>query len=408
MQVDRRHQRIGQQRQRRCGGHAKQQAKAQAPVQGGAERLRLLGLMQTRQVRQQDGTQRDGDDADRQFHQAVGVVKPRATARFQVRSQQHADEGVDLPGGSGQDSWHQQLTDFLRTRVTPVRPRRHQQAQAFERRHLQRQLNHASGQHAPRQRIDRCAVGRHRPQRGANQRDVQQHRREGWHGVAVRGVQHRTGKRRQRDQAEVGEDDAREVHRQRELRRIVREALHERRHQSGSTGNASRRDQQQDEAEVAGHRRDESLEREAVLMAGVFRQHRHERLRESTLREQAPEEIGQRETEVERIGRAARADDVRENDVAQQSRHARRAGQAGHRGALRRYVAGRRREVVVRRRLVGHSKSSNQCSTGTSKASAKCVWQPTLAVATTSGPCRASSCALRRFNSLPSSGCSRL
>ena len=58
-------------------------------------------------------------------------------------------------------------------------------------------------------------------------------------------------------------------------------------------------------------------------------------------------------------------------------------------------------------RFVQRSNSS-QCTTGTPTASAKCVWQPIFAVATTSGPCRVNARALRSLSSVAMPGCSRL
>ena len=116
----------------------------------------------------------------------------------------------------------------LSTRRTPgcVRSRRQRGSMPIfhEERQLQRELQHAAGEHRPGEHQHRRveAVGE---ERGADdERDVQQHRRERRHREAAPGIEDARGQRHQRDEDDVGEGDAQHRHGQLELARLGGEA----------------------------------------------------------------------------------------------------------------------------------------------------------------------------------------
>ena len=209
------HHRQGEQRESGRRGHAEQHAGAHPPVQRRVVLVAAASAVQPREVRQQHRAQGHGDDADGQFHQPVRVVEPGRTALFQKRREHRADQDVDLPGGSRENRRHQQAADLSRARMGPVRAAQREQADARKGRHLEEQLRRTRCQHAPRQRVAHRrrarSGGRRAKQSRGDQRHVQQHRREGRHGVAIGGVQHGPRKGGQRDESQVREDDARQV-----------------------------------------------------------------------------------------------------------------------------------------------------------------------------------------------------
>jgi hypothetical protein len=119
--------RLGEQDQRERSWHRNEQAETQTPVDRCGEPVRVVGRMLARQMRQDHGAQRDAEDAERKFEQAIGVVQPGHTASDQERGDQGVDQQVDLRHRRAEQRRDHQLQDLAHAAVVPAPARPRQQ-----------------------------------------------------------------------------------------------------------------------------------------------------------------------------------------------------------------------------------------------------------------------------------------
>ena len=334
MLVDGPHERHRQHEQRRGRRHAEQQPHPESPVERGREPRPVRIRVESGQVGQQHGAKGDRDQPDGQLHQAVRVVEPGDASGGEQGSQYSADERVHLVDRRRERRRQEQAAHLAHTGVFPVDPRRPQELQPRQERQLEHQLHPPGHQHAPGQGHDRSFEQGRDDEGRRDQYDVQQDRREGRDRVAMKAVEERSRICGERDERQVREGDAQHGRRQRQALVVARETGREHQRESRRAEHAGDAHQDQDDGEVARHRAHEAVEQPPVP-GPVLRQHRHEGLCERSLGKQAPEEVRHPERDEERVRHAARAEKVRQDDIARETGHPRQHGHRRDHGPLR-------------------------------------------------------------------------
>ncbi len=217
--------------------------------------------------------------------------------------------------------------------MAKIRHRRHEQAHALERRKLEQRLHHAGGEHTPGKH-EYGLFGMHPPQRCRHQQaQIEKHGGEGRHGIAMMGVEDRTGEGHKRYERKVRKRDAQHVRRQIETRG-VREARREHARHERREYHPDNDKQANYQRKIARHGPHEHTQLFAAALA-IAHQNRHESLIESALRKQSPEEIRNPEGDEERIRHRRRAEEMRQHDIAHEAAHTREHGHGSDHGALR-------------------------------------------------------------------------
>ena len=212
--------------------------------------------------------------------------------------------------------------------VAPVERRPRQHPELGERTDLQRELRDAADRDAPGQRHDRRIDMRREKDRGADDREIEQHRRERGNGEPSMHVQHAAGERHQRDEQDVGKDDADQVGRELDLPRRPLEAGGEQVDEPGRGEDAEHGHDQQGDGKQRPDAPDEVARRLGAALALVFGEDRHERLRERAFGEHAAQDVRQPECGLERVHLDARAEQhglqalAHEAGDSRQQRHA--------------------------------------------------------------------------------------
>ena len=183
------------------GGAANEKAPAQRPVKRAHELRVVIGGAQRAEARQYYRAEGDANQADWQFNQAVGVVKPGDAARDQPRSEVGVNQHGQLADGRAKERRQHQLEDAAHAAVPPAPARAQQHAAFVEKRQLQCQLRHASEKHRPgKLHAVHAAVMRGAvimpPKRGGNQGDVKQHRRQRRNAELAEGIEYTARHRR--------------------------------------------------------------------------------------------------------------------------------------------------------------------------------------------------------------------
>ena len=200
---------------------------------------------------------------------------------------------------------------------------RHPDAQAQagtpQRSPLQAELQRAADQHGKRQRHDRLRQARREPQRAPDERQIEQHRRERGHGKALVGVEHTRRQCNQRHEQDVREHPARHDGRQFEGRRVARQTRRDQPDQHRRSDDAQDRHHQQHPEQRTGHMTGKCRGLRLVAAGADIGQHRHERLLEGSFAEQAAQQVRQAKRDIERVGFRARAEQARDQHVADQA-----------------------------------------------------------------------------------------
>ena len=189
-------------------------------------------------------------------------------------------------------------------------PQARQHADASQRRHLHRQLQHAADHHPDRQRIDRPQPPslELRPQQpgGGDHAQVQQHRRGGRHHEMLPRIQDARRQRHQRHAADVREHQP--GHHHRGLLAVGRQARGHRPDQHRRADHAQGTHRHQRPQQHGGHRIDQRLRLLVTLGGPRSGQDRHEGLRERALGEEPPQQVRDAEGDLEGIGGRAGAE----------------------------------------------------------------------------------------------------
>ncbi len=226
--VQHRDQRLRKHQQCHRARQRQQQHEAQAPVEQAGIGSGVVARLGRRELGQQHGAQCDPEQGGRELHQPVGPGEPRHRADADMGGDLGVDHERQLRHRHADQRRHHLHQHPVHARVTPgrrdgSRPEAdvRQAADARQRRHLDRELQHAAGHHAHRQRIGRLeppgTKPRHQAPGGADDGQVQQHRCRRRHGETFPGVQDAGRQRDQRHAGDVGEHPARHDHRAVEL-----------------------------------------------------------------------------------------------------------------------------------------------------------------------------------------------
>jgi hypothetical protein len=226
-------------------------------------------------------------------------------------------------------------------------PRQH--PEPHQRGHLQRELRDPAGDHAGRERVDRRVEPRRQQQRGRDERQVQQHRREGRHRESAPGVQDARRQRDHRDQQDVGEHPAGHHHAGLECARPVLQTRGHRPDQRRRGDDPGRRDCDQGPEQHRGDMVDERSHRGLVARFARAREDRHEGLRERALGEHPPQQVGQPECDEEGVGQRRGAEDRRGQVLPDQPGDAREQREAADRRGRSEQVHARARATQVAR-----------------------------------------------------------
>ena len=222
---------VVQHRDQRCGKHqqghrarqCQQQHQAQAPVDQFRVGVGIVHRLRSRQLRQQHHPQRHAEQRGRELHQTVCIREPRHRPHADPRGELGVDQLRQVGHRHAQHGRCHLAEHPADAGVVPGAPNRRrcqadarQAADANQRRHLHRELQHATDQHTDRQRVDGfdalALEHRCQPDGSPDHRQVQQHRRRRRNGEALPGVQDAGRQRDQRHEADVGQHPARHDH----------------------------------------------------------------------------------------------------------------------------------------------------------------------------------------------------
>ncbi len=341
--VERGDQRLGKGQQRHRTRHGQQHHDAQAPVQHGGILFGVVGGFGRRQLRHQHHADRHPQHGGRELHQAVRVSQPADAARRQVRGNLRVDQQRDLRHAHAQQGGHHEAGDVAGAGIGPGHADR-RQAQAYPGQHadlqqgrdLHRQLQQTTQHHAGAHGVNRLNALRLEPGRaqpgGAYHGQVQQNRCGGRHGEAFPGVQDAGRQGHQRHEADIGKHPARHENGGFKAPRILFQAAghhpdqHRRRRHTDHAGQQQRPGQQGRDAVYQQF----GISFTISGMAG--RQHRHKGLAERALGKQSPEQVGDAESDVERVGHGAGAEGGSHQQLAHQAGDPRHQGQQGNGG----------------------------------------------------------------------------
>ncbi|MCY1530354.1 hypothetical protein D9M68_655380 [compost metagenome] len=237
-----------------------------------------------------------------------------------------------------------------RLQARPAQAHARQHAQLAQRRQLHTELQRASEQHAPRHGKDRLDALRGEPGRapisGGDHRHVEQHRRGRRHSKALPGVQDAGRERHERHEGDVGKHPAR--HEDGGIEPFLAQTAGHGPHQHRRAQHTQHAGERERPGQHGGNLVDHQARGVVALLLTRTRQHRHECLAESTLGEEAAQQVGNAEGDVERVGQRTSAKGGRHEQFAHQSRDAGSEGEQGNeRGG---FEQGHGASVATRRR----------------------------------------------------------
>jgi len=351
--------------------HRQQQCHLDRPVEASCRLLGLACPQLPAQQRQQRGPHRHADDSEGKLVHAVGVVEKGNRSGRQQRCDDDVDHQVDLgdAGAERRRRGEDEQALHPRREPRPTQPKRHPRPRG---RHDQPdELADPAHSDADRERVPRRLGPARKHEQGPDQAEVEQDRRGRDRSEAVERVQHPAQQCDERYQQDVGEGEARELHGQLQLARLVgearRERVHEPRHHDLGHDDQHQQRPQQDGENVLRER----FGRLPPVALQRACEERHEGRVERALREQPPQEVRQLEGDEEGVRYRACAQDRGDQDVAQEAQDARAhgvaadgCGPAGERHRLRGFWTDGRRlsrphcEVARRRPRARASRSS--------------------------------------------------
>jgi hypothetical protein len=260
----------------------------------------------------------------------LGVVQPRHAAGRQEGGQHRVEQQVDLADRDAEQRRQHQPEDAPHSLVPDVEARPRQHADAGHERCLEHELDDPRQQHRPGQREHRLRDVPRADQRARDQRQVEEHRREGRYGETRVAVQHRAGETGHRDEEQVGEGDADQLAGQLQLGRNLRKARREHQRDHRRSEHHQRGHGEQPRAEHPRDRIDQRLDLALRARGAVLGEHRHEGLREGALGEQPAQELRDAKRDVESVGIGGRAEQRGQHHVPHQPCDARDHGHAAH------------------------------------------------------------------------------
>ena len=196
------------------------------------------------------------------------------------------------------------------TRRTPSSrqsSRARQHADREQRPDLHSELRDAADEHAPGERHDRRIEVRREKDRGADDRQVEQHRRERGNREPPVDVEHAAGERHQRHEQDVRKDDADHLAPSaRPCRASARTRRRARRRATARRATPSDRQHQQHDASSVPTLPTSARVASIAALAAVLGEYRNERLRERAFGEQAAQDVRQPERRLEGVHLHAR------------------------------------------------------------------------------------------------------
>ena len=163
------------------------------------------------------------------------------------------------------------------------------------------ELNDSADRDAHRQRVPRRLGPARQSEQGPDQAEIEQDRRRRHRGEAIERVQHPAEQGHERNQEDVGEGQARELHGQVELARLVGEARRQHVHEPGHHDLGDDDERQQRPQQNGQYVFREGLGRLAPVALQRPGKERHEGRVERAFREQPPQEVGQLEGDEEGV-----------------------------------------------------------------------------------------------------------
>ncbi len=164
-------------------------------------------------LRQQHRAGGDGDDAERQLIEPVGIVERRDRPGRQPARDDRVGEGRDLESGRSDHGRAEHFEEALQRRIEPRHGQRRHHPDPAAAPPQQEELQHARDRDAPG-----GGIGGVREQDAQRQRrqhgEVQEHRCPGRHGEVTVGIEDARQQGHQGHEQEVGEGDPRQRHRQ--------------------------------------------------------------------------------------------------------------------------------------------------------------------------------------------------
>ena len=178
--------------------------------------------------RQQHRARRDADHAERQLVEALGVIHRRVRVVGQQRREDRVGEDGDLLAGRADHRRSERGEELLHVGIEARNGEPFEHAAPARFRHQQRELGDSGDEHAPAGRL--AGVGKEEGEGEESRHEqIEQHRREGGGAeIAVR-IERAAVQRRQRDEGEIGEGDARHADGERELLRVLGKARRDQR-----------------------------------------------------------------------------------------------------------------------------------------------------------------------------------
>ncbi|CCJ96311.1 hypothetical protein BN130_184 [Cronobacter malonaticus 507] len=276
----------------------------------------------SRQRRQQNSPQRHAQYAGRKLHQAVSVIHPGDRAGDQERGENRVDDERDLAHRYAENGRPHLFHDAHRARIFKINARQHQHADFLQVRQLINELQHAADRDRPRERQHRRVKVRRGEKRKANHADIQKRGRKRWHRKAVPGVKDCARERGQRNQQNIRKGNTQQRRGEREF--IGRIGKARRGHQDHPrcgqhTGYRHHKERQRQQARDIRHKHTRGV---FALLAFIFGEDRHKRLRERAFGKNTPQQVRQFKRHKEGVSRHPGPEHPRHDGVARKPEHA--------------------------------------------------------------------------------------
>ena len=179
-------------------------------------------------------------------------------------------------------------------------------------------------EHAPRERDDRDVEHRCEPQRGADQADVEQYRREGRNRESAAGVENASCEGDERDEEQVRKGDTHHLDGERVLHGVGQKPGGEYGDEYRRCDNAGDSDDGEHSDQCPRDMRGQIAHFTDIALRAILAQNGHERLGESAFGEQPAQKIRNSERDEKGIGPGTGAERLGDDDIAHESQYARR------------------------------------------------------------------------------------
>jgi len=274
--------------------------------------------------RQSHRPDRDPEHAQGEVHDPEGVVQPGDAALLEARHEHGIDQDVDSLAGQADDDRQEQGHGPDELGVAEIQMEFVSEPFLNEPGQLDAELHQPPDRDPQGQAIDGIdsplSEKGEQGDRSQDRKQVEKRRGERWNEECALGIEvaHRPGA--EGDEQEEGKDDRGQAPREFDLAGDVLEAVGDEFRQPGREEDPGDGDGADDEQEGV-----EDVGREQVLgvlaLGSLGGQDRHEGRRQGVFGEEVPEEVGDPERGVERVHGEARAEEVAQDDFADEAHH---------------------------------------------------------------------------------------